>query len=60
MALDAESAGLEFYASVLAATDDPEIQVLAKEFVGEEGEHVAEHKRWIQLHLSGARLSTAV
>ncbi len=59
VALDAESAGLDFYAGVLAATDDPEIRVLAKEFVEEEGEHVAELKRWIQLHLSGARLPTA-
>jgi rubrerythrin len=59
VALDAETAGLDFYAGVLAATDDPEIKVLAKEFVEEESEHVAELKRWIQLHLSGAKLPTA-
>jgi hypothetical protein len=43
---------------VLAATDDPEIKVLAKEFVEEEAEHVSELKRWMQLHLSGAKLPT--
>jgi rubrerythrin len=43
---------------VLDAADDPEIQVLAKEFVEEESEHVAKLKRWIQLHLSGAKLPT--
>ncbi len=59
VALDAETAGLDFYASVLAATDDPEIKVLAKEFVEEEGEHVAELKRWIALHQSGQALPSA-
>jgi hypothetical protein len=32
--------------------------VLAKEFVQEESEHVAELQRWMQLHLSGAKLPT--
>jgi rubrerythrin len=59
VALDAETAGLDFYAGVLAATQDPEIKVLAKEFVQEESEHVAELQRWIQLHANGARLPTA-
>jgi rubrerythrin len=59
VALDAETAGLDFYAGVLAATDDPEIKVLAKEFVEEEGEHVAELKRWIALHQSGQALPSA-
>jgi rubrerythrin len=58
VALDAETAGLEFYADVLAATQDPEIKVLAKEFVAEESEHVAELKRWIALHRSGQALPT--
>ena len=58
VALDAEQAGLDFYADVLANTSDPEIRVLAKEFVEEESEHVAELKRWMQLHLSGAKLPT--
>jgi hypothetical protein len=58
VALDAEQAGLDFYADVLANTSGPEIRVLAKEFVEEESEHVAELKRWMQLHLSGAKLPT--
>ncbi len=56
VALDAETAGLNFYSDALADTQDPEIKVLAKEFVDEEAEHVAELKRWIQLHRSGEKL----
>lgn len=56
VALQAEAAGLDFYADVLATTNDPEIKLLAKEFVDEEAEHVAELKRWIQLHSSGKKL----
>lgn len=58
VALDAETAGLVFYADVLQNTHDPEIWVLAREFVAEESEHVAELQRWMQLHLSGAKLPT--
>lgn len=58
VALDAESAGLDFYSEVLASTNDPEIRVLAKEFVEEEAQHVAELKRWMHLHLSGQALPT--
>ena len=58
VALNAEQAGLDFYADILQTTTDPEIQVLAKEFVAEESQHVAELKNWMQLHLSGARLPT--
>ena len=58
VALDAENAGLDFYANVLQTTSDPEIRVLAKEFVEEESQHVAELQRWMQLHLSGAKLPT--
>lgn len=58
VALDAETAGLDFYADILQTTHDPEIRVLAKEFVEEESEHVAELQRWMQLHLSGAKLPT--
>jgi hypothetical protein len=32
------------------------IKALAKEFVQEEAQHVAEPKRWIVLHSSGAKL----
>lgn len=60
VALDAESAGLDFYAEVMASTVDPEIRVLAKEFVEEESQHVAELQRWMQLHLSGSALPTDV
>ena len=59
VALDAETAGLNFYADVLASTDDPEIRVLAKEFVDEEAEHVSELQRWIALHKSGQILPSA-
>jgi ferritin-like protein len=58
VALDAEQAGLDFYTDILQTTSDPEIRVLAKEFVAEESQHVAELKRWMALHLSGARLPT--
>ena len=58
VALDAESAGLAFYDQVLQTTRDPEIKVLAREFVAEEGQHVAELERWIVSHRSGARLAT--
>ena len=58
VALDAETAGLNFYADVLENTRDPEIQVLAKEFVEEESQHVAELKRWMELHKSGQPLPT--
>ncbi len=56
MALEAESAGLAFYQGVLQATGDPEIRVLAREFVQEEGQHVAELQRWLQLHKDGGKL----
>lgn len=58
VALDAETAGLNFYTEILHTTTDPEIRVLAQEFVQEEAEHVAELERWMQLHLSGDKLPT--
>ncbi len=58
VALDAETAGLAFYDDVLQNTNDPEIRVLAKEFVEEESQHVAELQRWIKLHLNGEKLPT--
>lgn len=54
IALDAEKAGLAFYAHVLATTEDPEIRVLAREFVDEEQGHVRELEKWIAA--SGAGL----
>ncbi len=56
IALDAESAGLEYYSSILAATDDPKIIALAKEFVEEESGHVAELQKWIDAHRAGQAL----
>jgi rubrerythrin len=41
---------------VLATTDDPEIRVLAKEFVEEEEGHVRELEKWIAAHGAGAPL----
>jgi rubrerythrin len=50
VALEAETGALGFYKSVLDTTTDPEIKVLAKEFVEEESGHVAELKKWIAAH----------
>ena len=50
VALEAESAGLAFYQSVLDATVDPEIRRFAQEFVAEERQHVAELERWLAWH----------
>lgn len=50
IALDAEQASYDYYKSVLDATMDPEIKVLAKEFAEEESEHVAELQKWIAAH----------
>jgi rubrerythrin len=47
VALEAERAGLLYYQSILDSTRDPEIRVLAKEFVDEETMHVTELQRWI-------------
>ena len=56
IALDAEKAGLGFYAHVLATTDDPEIRALAREFVEEEEGHVRELEKWIAAHAAGEAL----
>jgi len=56
VALDAESAGLAYYQSVLDASNDPEIRRFAEEFVAEEAQHVAELKRWLSLHRAGEPL----
>jgi rubrerythrin len=53
IALAAERAGYEFYAKVLAETDDPEIKALAREFVEEERAHVVELEKWIAAHKAG-------
>ncbi len=56
IALDAERAGLAYYQGVLDSTQDPEIKVLAQEFVYEESQHVAELERWLDLHFGGKSL----
>lgn len=53
IALEAEKAGLGFYAHVFETTEDPEIKALCKEFVAEESEHVAELEKWIAAAASG-------
>ncbi|WP_374546172.1 ferritin family protein [Rhodoblastus sp.] len=47
IALCAEQAGHDYYKSVRDSATDPEIKVLATEFVDEEAGHVAELKKWI-------------
>lgn len=56
IALAAEQAGYDFYKNILDTTTDPEIKVLAKEFVLEESEHVAELKKWMAAHKAGKPL----
>ena len=56
VALDAETAGLNFYRGILETTGDPEIKRFAREFVSEESQHVAELERWLALHRAGEAL----
>jgi rubrerythrin len=49
VALEAETAGLNYYQAILDTTHDPEIKAMAREFAEEEGMHVAELQRWIAL-----------
>ncbi len=53
IALAAETAGYDYYKHVLDTTDDPEVKILAKEFVAEEAGHVAELKKWIAAAKAG-------
>jgi rubrerythrin len=53
IALAAETAGHDFYKSVLDTTDDPDIKRFAAEFTDEEAGHVAELKKWIAAHEAG-------
>jgi rubrerythrin len=59
VALASETAGYEFYKSVRDTTNDPEIRVLAAEFVAEEAEHVTWIKQWIKEELSDGGPSEA-
>ena len=56
IALEAETASLEYYRSILETTSDPEIVAFAKEFVEEESGHVAALQKWIAANKSGAPL----
>ncbi len=56
IALAAETSGYEFYKNVFDTTADPEIRAMAKEFVLEESEHVAELEKWIAAHKAGKPL----
>ncbi len=56
IALAAETAGYDYYLHIAETTDDPEIRVLAKEFADDESGHVAELKRWMELHKAGRPL----
>ena len=53
IALAAETAGRDYYKSILDTTDDPEVKRFAAEFAAEEADHVAELKRWIAAHEAG-------
>ncbi|MDA3856648.1 MAG: ferritin-like domain-containing protein, partial [Roseovarius sp.] len=56
VALEAETAGYEFYQNVFTSTTDPEIKALAEEFAEEESGHVDELKKWIAAHEAGQPL----
>lgn len=56
VALEAESASLAYYQGILETTTDPQVRHFAREFVAEESEHVAELRRWLELHLAGKPL----
>lgn len=59
IALAAETAGHDYYKSILDTTDDPEIRRFAREFVQEEAGHVAELQKWIAAHEAGLTAPTA-
>lgn len=48
LALDGEERSQLFYAAIVAATSDPEVRRMAREFAQEEGEHVAELEKLMQ------------
>jgi 2-oxoglutarate ferredoxin oxidoreductase subunit beta len=47
VAMRNETRGQDFYAQVAATTRNEEVRALAAEFASEEGEHVAELKKWM-------------
>jgi rubrerythrin len=52
IALSAESAGLDYYRSIFETTTDPEIKILAKQFIEEESGHVVALQKTIALSKS--------
>ncbi len=56
IALSAEAAGLDYYRRIFEMTTDPEIKVLAKQFIEEESGHVAALEKTIALSKSKATL----
>jgi rubrerythrin len=56
IALEAETAGYNYYKSVLDSSSDPEIKFLAAQFAAEESEHVAELKKWLAAHKAGQKM----
>ncbi|MFY9627181.1 MAG: ferritin family protein [Methylocystis sp.] len=56
IALDAETAGMNYYQKIYETTDDPEIRHMAKEFTEEERGHVAELQKWMSAHKAGTPL----
>ncbi|MGA9598966.1 MAG: ferritin family protein [Methylocystis sp.] len=53
--LAAETAGLDYYKSIFETTTDPEIKILAKQFIEEESGHVAALEKSIALHKTNVR-----
>jgi len=53
--LAAETAGLNYYKSIFETTTDPEIKILARQFIEEESGHVAALEKSIELHKANAR-----
>jgi rubrerythrin len=59
IALAAETAGHDYYKSVLDTTSDPEIKRFAAEFTTEEAGHVAQLKKWIAATQAGLSSPTS-
>ncbi len=57
IALAAETAGLEYYKNILDTTSDPEIKILAKQFIEEERGHVAALEKSIAAYKARPQLS---
>jgi len=53
IALAAEQNGYDYYKKIFDETNNPDIRTLAREFVKEEGAHVAELEKWIAASATG-------